>query len=108
VATAVQILLLRFRTSGIIFFGSSGSLDEKILVPGDVAVPKAVAFTGVWEWKVRQAFAIIYCFRFKTCFFFISDVKTDNLSSKYLKAKHNGNSFAFVLLYHTEIPIGGR
>ncbi|XP_011016340.1 PREDICTED: bark storage protein B-like [Populus euphratica] len=51
VATAVQILLLRFRTSGIIFFGSSGSLDEKILVPGDVAVPKAVAFTGVWDWK---------------------------------------------------------
>ena len=51
VAAAVQILLLRFRTSGIVFFGNSGSLDEKMLVPGDVAVPKAVAFTGIWEWK---------------------------------------------------------
>ncbi|KAF9670540.1 hypothetical protein SADUNF_Sadunf13G0079700 [Salix dunnii] len=51
VAAAVQTLLLKFRTSGIIFFGSSGSLDENMLVPGDVAVPKAVAFTGVWEWK---------------------------------------------------------
>ncbi|KAJ6693160.1 hypothetical protein OIU85_003970 [Salix viminalis] len=51
VATAVQTLLLKFPISGIIFFGSSGSLDEDMLVPGDVAVPKAVAFTGVWEWK---------------------------------------------------------
>ena len=54
-ATAVQTLLLKFPISGIIFFGSSGSLDEDMLVPGDVAVPKAVAFTGVWEWKVREA-----------------------------------------------------
>ncbi|KAJ6763559.1 PURINE NUCLEOSIDE PHOSPHORYLASE [Salix purpurea] len=51
VATAVQTLLLKFHISGIIFFGSSGSLDKDILMPGDVAVPKAVAFTGVWEWK---------------------------------------------------------
>ncbi|KAJ6757824.1 PURINE NUCLEOSIDE PHOSPHORYLASE, partial [Salix koriyanagi] len=51
VATAVQTMLLKFHISGIIFFGSSGSLDKDILMPGDVAVPKAVAFTGVWEWK---------------------------------------------------------
>ncbi|KAB5529857.1 hypothetical protein DKX38_019938 [Salix brachista] len=51
VATAVQTLLLKFHISGIIFFGSSGGLDEDMFVPGDVAVPKAVAFTGVWEWK---------------------------------------------------------
>ncbi|KAB5529855.1 hypothetical protein DKX38_019936 [Salix brachista] len=51
VATAVKTLLLTFHIFGIIFFGSSGSLDKDILMPGDVAVPKAVAFTGVWEWK---------------------------------------------------------
>jgi hypothetical protein len=34
------------------------------MVPGDVSVPQAVAFTGVWNWKVRRAFAIIYGFHF--------------------------------------------
>ncbi|KAF9670542.1 hypothetical protein SADUNF_Sadunf13G0079900 [Salix dunnii] len=55
VATAVQTLLIRFRLSGIIFFGNAGSLDENVLVPGDVVVPEAVAFTGVWEWKEFRA-----------------------------------------------------
>jgi len=48
----VQILLNRFRIQGIIHFGSAGSLDEKSIVPGDVSVPLAVAFTGAWNWKV--------------------------------------------------------
>ncbi|CAK7327863.1 unnamed protein product [Dovyalis caffra] len=51
VATAVQILLDRFRVHGISFFGNAGSLDEETLAPGDVSVPEAVAFTGIWEWK---------------------------------------------------------
>ncbi|CAK7327864.1 unnamed protein product [Dovyalis caffra] len=51
VATAVQILLDRFRDHGISFFGNAGSLDEETLAPGDVSVPEAVAFTGIWEWK---------------------------------------------------------
>ncbi|KAB5529853.1 hypothetical protein DKX38_019934 [Salix brachista] len=55
VATAVQTLLLKFRISGIIYFGNAGSLDENILVPGDVVVPEAVAFTGVWEWEEFRA-----------------------------------------------------
>ncbi|PNT07384.2 hypothetical protein POPTR_013G082700v4 [Populus trichocarpa] len=50
-AIAVQILLNRFRIQGIIHFGSAGSLDEKSIVPGDVSVPLAVAFTGAWNWK---------------------------------------------------------
>ena len=48
----MQILLNRFRIQGIIHFGSAGSLDEKSIVPGDVSVPLAVAFTGAWNWKV--------------------------------------------------------
>ncbi|KAF9670541.1 hypothetical protein SADUNF_Sadunf13G0079800 [Salix dunnii] len=55
VATAVQSLLLKFSISGIVFFGNAGSLDENVLVPGDVLVPEAVAFTGVWEWEEFRA-----------------------------------------------------
>ncbi|KAJ6693163.1 hypothetical protein OIU85_003973 [Salix viminalis] len=57
VATAVQTLFLNktFRISGIVFFGNAGSLDENVLVPGDVVVPEAVAFTGVWEWEEFRA-----------------------------------------------------
>ncbi|CAK7327867.1 unnamed protein product, partial [Dovyalis caffra] len=51
VAAAVQILFDRFRVYGISFFGNAGSLDEETLAPGDVSVPEAVAFTGIWEWK---------------------------------------------------------
>ncbi|KAJ6763553.1 NUCLEOSIDASE putative-RELATED [Salix purpurea] len=54
VATAVQILLLKFHISGIVFFGNAGSLD-KTYVPGTVVVPDAVAFTGVWEWEEFRA-----------------------------------------------------
>lgn len=50
-AIAVQILLNRFRIHGIIHFGSAGSLDKESIVPGDVSVPLAVAFTGAWNWK---------------------------------------------------------
>ncbi|KAB5529858.1 hypothetical protein DKX38_019939 [Salix brachista] len=55
VATAVQSLLLSFSISGIVFFGNAGSLDKNVLVPGDVVVPEAVAFTGVWKWKEFRA-----------------------------------------------------
>lgn len=48
----MQILLNRFRIQGIIHFGSAGSLDKESIVPGDVSVPLAVAFTGAWNWKV--------------------------------------------------------
>jgi hypothetical protein len=44
--------LNRFRIQGIIHFGSAGSLDKESIVPGDVSVPLAVAFTGAWNWKV--------------------------------------------------------
>ncbi|KAJ6763554.1 NUCLEOSIDASE putative-RELATED [Salix purpurea] len=54
VATAVQILLLKFHISGIVFFGNAGSLN-KTYVPGTVLVPEAVAFTGVWEWEEFEA-----------------------------------------------------
>ncbi|KAI5567436.1 hypothetical protein BDE02_13G090700 [Populus trichocarpa] len=50
-ATTLQILLARFSIHGVIYFGNAGSLDKKIMVPGDVSVPQAVAFTGVWNWK---------------------------------------------------------
>lgn len=50
-ATALQILLARFQIHGVIYFGNAGSLDKKTMVPGDVSVPQAVAFTGVWNWK---------------------------------------------------------
>ncbi|KAH8491571.1 hypothetical protein H0E87_023627 [Populus deltoides] len=40
-----------FRIQGIIHFGSAGSLDKESIVPGDVSVPLAVAFTGAWNWK---------------------------------------------------------
>ena len=63
-ATTLQILLARFSIHGVIYFGNDGSLDKKTMVPGDVSVPQAVAFTGVWNWKVRRAFAIIYGFHF--------------------------------------------
>ncbi|KAF9670549.1 hypothetical protein SADUNF_Sadunf13G0080600 [Salix dunnii] len=55
VATGVQTLLLEFNISEIVFFGNAGSLDKNVLVPGDVLVPEAVAFTGVWEWEKFEA-----------------------------------------------------
>ncbi|KAJ6383768.1 hypothetical protein OIU78_027125 [Salix suchowensis] len=55
VATGVQTLLHEFNISEIVFFGNAGSLNKNVLVPGDVLVPEAVAFTGVWEWKEFRA-----------------------------------------------------
>ncbi|KAB5529863.1 hypothetical protein DKX38_019944 [Salix brachista] len=55
VASGVQTLLLKFNISKIVFFGNAGSLNGSELVPGDVAVPEAVAFTGVWEWEIFEA-----------------------------------------------------
>ncbi|KAG5233120.1 bark storage protein [Salix suchowensis] len=55
VATGVQTLLHKFNISEIVFFGNAGSLNKNVLVPGDVLVPEAVAFTGVWEWKEFRA-----------------------------------------------------
>ncbi|KAF9670545.1 hypothetical protein SADUNF_Sadunf13G0080200 [Salix dunnii] len=54
VATAVQTLLNKFNISEIVFFGNAGSLD-KTIIPGDVVLPKAVAFTGVWEWEAFRS-----------------------------------------------------
>lgn len=50
-AVTVQILIDVFSVSGIVHYGTAGSSNDSISF-GDVSVPKLVAFTGAWTWKV--------------------------------------------------------
>nr|XP_020185090.1 bark storage protein A-like [Aegilops tauschii subsp. strangulata] len=47
----VQTLLDVFSVSGIVYYGTAGSSNDSMSF-GDVSVPKLVAYTGAWTWKV--------------------------------------------------------
>ncbi|KAI3839463.1 hypothetical protein MKX03_017724 [Papaver bracteatum] len=47
----VQILLDVFNIRGIVHYGIAGSADNSLSY-GDVSIPKYVAFTGSWNWKI--------------------------------------------------------
>uniref|UniRef100_A0A8R7UZ81 Nucleoside phosphorylase domain-containing protein n=1 Tax=Triticum urartu TaxID=4572 RepID=A0A8R7UZ81_TRIUA len=50
-AVTVQTLLDVFTVSGIVHYGTAGSSNDSMSF-GDVSVPKLVAYTGAWTWKV--------------------------------------------------------
>jgi nucleoside phosphorylase len=50
-AVTVQTLIDVFSVSGIVHYGTAGSCNDSISF-GDVSVPRLVAYTGAWTWKV--------------------------------------------------------
>ena len=50
-AVTVQTLIDVFGVSGIVHYGTAGSSNDSLSF-GDVSVPKLVAYTGAWTWKV--------------------------------------------------------
>jgi hypothetical protein len=50
-AVTVQTLIDVFSVSGIVHYGTAGSSNDSMSF-GDVSVPKLVAYTGAWTWKV--------------------------------------------------------
>ena len=50
-AVTVQTLIDVFSVSGIVHYGTAGSSNDSLSF-GDVSVPKLVAYTGAWTWKV--------------------------------------------------------
>ncbi|KAI4973606.1 hypothetical protein ZWY2020_041387 [Hordeum vulgare] len=50
-SVTVQTLLDVFSVSGIVHYGTAGSCNDSVSF-GDVSVPKLVAYTGAWTWKV--------------------------------------------------------
>jgi purine-nucleoside phosphorylase len=53
-AVTVQTLIDVFTVSGIVHYGTAGSTNDSMSF-GDVSVPKLVAYTGAWRWKVRTS-----------------------------------------------------
>ncbi|GJN29898.1 hypothetical protein PR202_gb18160 [Eleusine coracana subsp. coracana] len=51
-AVTVQTLIDVFTVSGIVHYGTAGSSNDSMSF-GDVSVPKLVAYTGAWTWKVK-------------------------------------------------------
>ncbi|GJN01124.1 hypothetical protein PR202_ga18363 [Eleusine coracana subsp. coracana] len=51
-AVTVQTLIDVFTVSGIVHYGTAGSSNNSMSF-GDVSVPKLVAYTGAWTWKVK-------------------------------------------------------
>ena len=47
----VQLLIDTFDVVGIVHYGIAGSTNDSLLI-GDVSVPKYVAQTSSWKWKV--------------------------------------------------------
>jgi purine-nucleoside phosphorylase len=50
-AVTVQTLIDVFTVSGIVHYGTAGSSNDSMSF-GDVSVPKFVAYTSAWTWKV--------------------------------------------------------
>ncbi|XP_021729062.1 bark storage protein A-like [Chenopodium quinoa] len=54
VGVTVQILIDTFRISGIINYGASATVSNKIFIT-DVLVPTQVAYTGSWTWQKYES-----------------------------------------------------
>ncbi|XP_021764282.1 bark storage protein A-like [Chenopodium quinoa] len=54
VGVTVQILIDTFRISGIINYGSSATVSNKVFIT-DVLVPSQVAYTGSWTWEKHNS-----------------------------------------------------
>ncbi|KAL6320050.1 hypothetical protein AAG906_004444 [Vitis piasezkii] len=51
VGITVQLLIDTFDVVGVVHYGIAGSTNDSLLI-GDVSVPKYVAQTSSWKWKV--------------------------------------------------------
>lgn len=47
----MQLLIDTFEVVGIVHYGIAGSSNDSLFI-GDVSVPKYVAQTSSWKWKV--------------------------------------------------------